>query len=84
MDVRPLRLADGRGAVVPPTPHDLAAEIVRLLGDEPARHAMGALAHEHTRPMVWTRIGTVYQELFTRVDSGAPLIARGKGTPVRH
>ena len=77
-------LADGRGVLVPPTPHALAGAITRLLGDEPARRAMGALAHEHTRPMVWTRIGAAYQELFTRVASGAPLIARGRGTPVRH
>lgn len=75
-------LADGRGALVPPKPDALAAAVIRLLGDEPARRAMGARAHEHTRPMVWTRVGAVYQELFTRVASGAPLVARGRGRRV--
>lgn len=75
-------LADGRGVLADPTPAALAAAITRLLGDEPARVAMGALAHEHTRSMVWTRVGAAYQDLFTRVASGAPLVARGRGVRV--
>lgn len=75
-------LADGRGVLVQPTAEALAGAITRLLGDEPTRRAMGALAHEHTRPMVWSRVGADYQELFARVASGAPLIARGRGVRV--
>jgi glycosyltransferase involved in cell wall biosynthesis len=77
-------LADGRGVLTDPAPAALAAAITNVLEDEPARTAMGAKAHEHTRPMVWTRIGAVYQDLFTRVASGAPLVARGRGVRIAH
>lgn len=72
-------LADGRGLLAEPNPAALGAAIVRLLGDEQARIEMGSLAHEHTRPMVWTRVGEAYQDLFARVLSGVQLVRRGRG-----
>ncbi|MBI2780943.1 MAG: glycosyltransferase [Chloroflexi bacterium] len=72
-------LADGRGVVVAePTAAALGAEITRLLGDEPARLAMGALAHEHSRGAAWTKVGTTYQELFARVAADGPIATRGR------
>jgi glycosyltransferase involved in cell wall biosynthesis len=71
-------LAEGRGVVAEPTARSLAAEVIRLLGDEPARLAMGALAHEHSRDAVWTHVGATYQELFARVASGGPIAVRGR------
>lgn len=76
-------LADGRGLVLPPTataqlPAALADAVTRLLTDEPARLAMGALAHESRRDAAWTKVGTAYQELFARVASGGPIAVRGR------
>ncbi len=77
-------LAEGRGVLTEPTAASLATAITGLLEDEPARLAMGARAHEHTRPMVWTHVGAQYQELFARVASGATLVARGRGIRIAH
>lgn len=66
-------LADDRGVLVAPGADALAAGVLRLLDDEPARMAMGAKAHEHSRPMVWTRVGTAYQNLFARVAADPPI-----------
>lgn len=71
-------LADGRGVLVDPSPAALAAGIIGLLDDGPARLAMGALAHEHSRDAVWTRVGVAYQDLFARVAADVPLVKRGR------
>jgi glycosyltransferase involved in cell wall biosynthesis len=71
-------LAGGRGVIVDPTARALGEAITSLLGDEPARLAMGALAHEHSRDAVWTKVGEAYQELHTRVASGGPIAVRGR------
>ena len=65
-------LADGRGVLVKPDAKALAAGVLKLLDDEPARLAMGASAHAHSRQMVWTHVGKTYQDLFTRVALEAP------------
>jgi glycosyltransferase involved in cell wall biosynthesis len=75
-------LADGRGALAPPTAGDMAAAITRLLDDDAARTAMGALAHDHSRAMVWTRVGAAYQAVFARVAASGPMIARGRSVSV--
>jgi glycosyltransferase involved in cell wall biosynthesis len=73
-------LADGRGALVDSDAASLAAEVNRLLDDPEARAAMGAAAHERTRPMVWTNVGAAYQALHARVAEGAdrPIAKRGR------
>ena len=60
-------LAESRGVLVAATPDALAAGVIRLLGNPKLRLAMGARAHEHSREMVWTRVGGTYQKLFNRV-----------------
>lgn len=65
-------LSDGRGVLVAPTPEALAAGVIRLLGNPKLRLTMGAKAHEHSREMVWTRVGARYQALYDRVASEAP------------
>lgn len=75
-------LAGGRGMLTGPTAKDIAETINALLDDEPARLAMGALAHEGTRDMVWTRVGAAYQALFARVASDVPLVKRGRSLSV--
>ena len=61
-----------------PTAEALGAAIIELLGDEPARLAMGALAHEHSRDAVWTKVGEAYKELHARVASSGPIAVRGR------
>lgn len=75
-------LADGGGIVTQPTPKAMATEVKRLLADEPARLAMGALAHERTRDHVWTQVGKAYQALFARVAADTPMAARGRALRV--
>ncbi|HYK94718.1 MAG TPA: glycosyltransferase [Candidatus Dormibacteraeota bacterium] len=71
-------LADGRGMLAPPTAGDLASAVTALLDDAASRIAMGAQAHEHSRSMVWTKVGAEYQAVFARVAASGPMIARGR------
>jgi glycosyltransferase involved in cell wall biosynthesis len=71
-------LAEGRGVIAEPTSKALAAAITTLLGDEPARLEMGALAHAHSRDAVWTKVGEAYKELHARVASSGPITVRGR------
>jgi glycosyltransferase involved in cell wall biosynthesis len=58
-------LARGRGVIVPPaSPGALATTIVELLNDPERRTEIGRRAWEHTRPMVWPRVGAAYATLF--------------------
>jgi glycosyltransferase involved in cell wall biosynthesis len=75
-------LADGRGALASPNAVDMAAAVTRLLDDDAARTAMGARAHEHSREMVWTRVGAAYQAVFARVAASGPMIARGRSVSI--
>jgi glycosyltransferase involved in cell wall biosynthesis len=71
-------LADGRGELAAPTAKDIAAAVLKLLGDDASRTAMGASAHDHSRSMVWTRVGAEYQAVFARVAASGPMIQRGR------
>jgi glycosyltransferase involved in cell wall biosynthesis len=75
-------LAEGRGVTTPPTPKAIAAAVKRLVGDEPARLAMGSLAHDRTRDHVWTQVGKAYQALFARVAADTPMSKRGRSLSV--
>ena len=60
-------LAHGRGRfVTPASPEKLAAEIIGLLADPAERAAIGRLAYEHVREMVWWQVGRRYRLLFDR------------------
>jgi hypothetical protein len=39
---------------------------------------MGARAHDHSRSMVWTKVGTEYQAVFARVAASGPMNVRGR------
>jgi glycosyltransferase involved in cell wall biosynthesis len=71
-------LADARGVLAPPTADAIGAAVTGLLDDDAARTAMGARAHEHSRSMVWTKVGAEYQAVFARVAASGPMIARGR------
>jgi glycosyltransferase involved in cell wall biosynthesis len=75
-------LADSRGLLVAPTPEALAAGVLRLLGNPKLRLAMGARAHEHSRSMVWTKVGAEYQELFDRVGLDVARPASASSMPL--
>ena len=75
-------LADGRGALAPPTAKDLAAAVTGILDDDAVRTTMGARAHDHSRSMVWTKVGAEYRTLFAEVASTRPSMPRGRGMPV--
>ncbi len=72
-------LDDGRGLLVPPgSPAAWADALIGLLENDARRDAIGRRAHEHTRPMVWSSVGSAYRDLFRRVTSsaGVPAPAR--------
>ena len=75
-------LAENRGVLVAPTAEALAAGVIRLLGNPKLRLAMGARAHEHSREMVWTRVGARYQQLFDRVGREPQSSSAGSSMPV--
>ncbi len=75
-------LADGRGVLTKPNPKALASAVNKLLDDPDARVAIGTLAHERTRDMVWTQVGAAYQALFARVAADVPLVKRGRSVSV--
>jgi glycosyltransferase involved in cell wall biosynthesis len=65
-------LADGRGVLVPPgSPEALAAAVNDLLDDGDQRATIGRRAYDHSRPMVWSRVGADYARLFARTVAAA-------------
>jgi glycosyltransferase involved in cell wall biosynthesis len=65
-------LADGRGVIVPFGDSARTGDAVSgLLADDRARDAMRARAYRESRPMVWTRIGERYLELFDELRRNA-------------
>jgi len=61
-------LAEGRGVLVPPaSPALMAAAINELLENTDRRIDIGRRAHEYSRGMVWSAIGSEYVRLFDRV-----------------
>ncbi len=58
-------LARGRGVIVPPgSPSALATAVVEILNDPALLGEIGRRAWEHTRPMIWPRVGAAYATLF--------------------
>jgi glycosyltransferase involved in cell wall biosynthesis len=65
-------LAKGRGLVVAAGSTEALAEgLVGLLADPGLRRLYGRRAYEHTRPMVWSAVGSEYSRIFTRVAQPA-------------
>jgi len=61
-------LADGRGILVSPaSPARLASALNRVLANDDLRAATGRRAHEHSRRMVWSAVGSEYGRLFAQV-----------------
>ncbi len=60
-------LSDERGVLVPFKDSDaIAREIVKLLQDEPRRHAMRKRAYMLGRQMVWSNVAHLYMESFQK------------------
>ncbi len=69
-------LAGGRGILVPPaSPAAWADALIGLLENDELRAAVGRRAHEHSRAMVWSNVGTQYRQLFARVVAGTRIQA---------
>ena len=69
-------LAGGRGLLVPPaSPAAWADALIGLLENDELRAAVGRRAHEHSRAMVWSNVGTQYRQLFARVVAGTRIPA---------
>ncbi len=73
-----VELLDGdRGLVVPGvSPAAWADAIIGLLENDDLRAAVGRRAHEHSRAMVWSNVGTQYRQLFASVVAGARIQAQ--------
>jgi glycosyltransferase involved in cell wall biosynthesis len=70
-------LGGGRGVLVPPgSPAAWADALIGLLENDVLRAAVGRRAHEHSRGMVWSSVGTQYRQLFARVVAGTRMQAR--------
>jgi len=70
-------LAQGRGIIVPPaSPTALASAVTALLDDPARRAAIGRRAWEHTRPMIWPRVGAAYAALFEQAARNPMSLAR--------
>ena len=62
-------LADGRGVLVPfEDPAAIAAEAIKLLDNDAARHAMRQRAYLYARRMVWNQVAHSYMHSFLRAN----------------
>jgi len=69
-------LDGGRGILMPPaSPAAWADALIGLLENDELRAAVGRRAHEHSRAMVWSNVGTQYRRLFARVVAGTRIQA---------
>ena len=65
-------LANGRGRLVEPgSPQGLATAFIDLLRQPDLRNAIGRRAYDHTRSMIWPRVGAQYRQIFARVAEKA-------------
>jgi len=70
-------LDGGRGLLVPPgSPAAWADALIGLLENDELRAAVGRRAHEHSRAMIWSNVGTEYRKLFARVVAGTRVAPR--------
>jgi len=66
-------LAEGRGVLVPfADSSSIAREIIALLSDESARHAMRKRAYMAGRSMVWSHVAHLYMDAFHQARQGKP------------
>ncbi len=64
-------LADERGLLVPFADSDaIVCAVIRLLEDEPLRHAMRKRAYLLGREMIWNHVAHLYMESFQRARHG--------------
>jgi glycosyltransferase involved in cell wall biosynthesis len=64
-------LADGRGILVAAaSPEALGAALTRVLDDAELRATIGQRAHDHSRAMVWPKVGAEYRLLLAGVAAG--------------
>jgi glycosyltransferase involved in cell wall biosynthesis len=64
-------LADGRGILVKATsPEALGTALTQVLDDAELRTAIGQRAHDHSRAMVWPKVGAEYRQLLAGVAAG--------------
>ena len=69
------RLSRKRGVLVAPgSPGTLATALIQLLGDAKLRDAYGRRAYDDSREMVWSKVGSEYSRIFSRVK-GSPALA---------
>jgi glycosyltransferase involved in cell wall biosynthesis len=65
-------LGDGRGSLLAThSPAALAKAVNGLLADTEMRASMGRRAHQHSRAMVWWKVGHQYRRIFDRVAQAA-------------
>jgi glycosyltransferase involved in cell wall biosynthesis len=79
-------LADGRGRLVPAGSTEAIADaIIGLLGDPELRATLGRQSYDHSREMVWWKVGAAYRRIFARVAGrpGGPLPPMSDGSPPR-
>ena len=72
-------LDGGRGLLVPPgSPAAWADALIGLLQNDELRAAVGRLAYEHSRAMVWSNVAVQYRQLFARVATSARAAAAAR------
>jgi glycosyltransferase involved in cell wall biosynthesis len=73
-------LADGRGRLVPAgSAEGFADALTGLLGDPALRATFGGRAYDHSREMVWWKVGAAYRRIFARVAGRTHPPAVGTG-----
>ncbi len=75
-------LSDGRGRLVPfKDPSAIAEQVIDLLDNPTARHAMRKKAYNFTRRMVWPQVAGQYLELFEQAREAWLEKRRGVAVP---
>lgn len=63
-------LADNRGIIVPFKDHKaLAEQVLRLLDNDPLRHAMRKKAYNFCRSAAWNEVGRQYHKIFEEIKA---------------
>ncbi len=78
-------LANGRGVLVPAaSPEALAGALDHLLSDDGLRSAIGALAYEHSRQMIWSEVGARYRTVLSGVVGVVPAPLESRSLVATH